>query len=400
MSAQDPSFCDYYYILQVHQNAEPEIVKSAYRRLAQMYHPDFNRDPQATSKMQLINQAYAVVSDPQKRRAYHSDWLRHHQRQDGHHAAQEASPAHAAHQALDRYFRCLLQEDWKRAYEMLTVKDQGLIPLADFCAWKDAVKALCQMGSYVIKLFTSYDRCTVDETEYEKVCVFSVFVTDRDHRTRKMNEETYTKYIVLDRNDWRVCLGYRELKTVTYKLRYLATQAPEMDPSFVVADTLLKYDKLTGFYSFRGLRECVEKEVARAKRFRNQYSLAVFSILPDGKLPGITDSEYLYMCLSDFAAGLGKTLRSIDCAARFSDGQLAVLLIGTDRYSARKASDRLARVEKGEGLRYTVESSITAYQGESAEDTLIRASHDASMRITVDNGLSKKYRIRINEQQV
>jgi hypothetical protein len=60
MGYPNQDFCDYYYILQVHHNAEPEIVKSAYRRLVQMNHPDHNPDPKAVSKMQLINQAYEV----------------------------------------------------------------------------------------------------------------------------------------------------------------------------------------------------------------------------------------------------------------------------------------------------------------------------------------------------
>lgn len=384
MSIQNQDFCDYYYILQVHQNAGPEIIKSAYRRLAQMHHPDFNPDPQATSKMQLINQAYEVISDPQQRRAYHSEWLRHYQKQEGPHDASKVNPDNAAQQSIDYYFRCLLQEDFVCAYNMLTAKDRGRVSLADFCEWKEAVKTLCQMGSYVIKPFRSYENHTVDEIPYKRVCIFSVFVTDRDNRTMNINEEAYTKYVVLHQNCWRVCLGYSEVKSITYKLKYLATQAPEMDPSLVYADTLLKYDKLTGFLSYRGFRECVEKEIARARRFRNRFCIAVFSIHPAGQIANITDSEYMYMCLANFAHELKKTLRSIDYAARFSDGRLAVLLIESDIFSARKAAARLIRsIKQGEGLNYRIESNITAYQGESADDTLRQASHDAIIQRTI-----------------
>lgn len=61
---------DYYAILQVHPEAEPEVVEAAYRRLARKYHPDVNSSPAATNYMSVLNEAYRVLSDPQKRADY------------------------------------------------------------------------------------------------------------------------------------------------------------------------------------------------------------------------------------------------------------------------------------------------------------------------------------------
>lgn len=61
---------DYYAILQVHPNAEPEVIEAAYRRLAAKYHPDVNPSPDATVRMQAINEAHRVLSDPARRAAY------------------------------------------------------------------------------------------------------------------------------------------------------------------------------------------------------------------------------------------------------------------------------------------------------------------------------------------
>ena len=67
---------DYYEILQIHPSAEPEIIEAAYRKLAQKYHPDANKDPAAGERMKKINLAHEVLSNPEKRKRYDSEWFR------------------------------------------------------------------------------------------------------------------------------------------------------------------------------------------------------------------------------------------------------------------------------------------------------------------------------------
>jgi len=62
---------DYYEVLGISRSASAEEIKKAYRRLARRYHPDVNRhDTDADEKFKQINEAYEVLSDPQKRRTY------------------------------------------------------------------------------------------------------------------------------------------------------------------------------------------------------------------------------------------------------------------------------------------------------------------------------------------
>ncbi len=61
---------DYYKILQVDPEAEPEVVTAAYRRLAAKYHPDVNRASDAEERMRALNQAYGVIGDATKRSDY------------------------------------------------------------------------------------------------------------------------------------------------------------------------------------------------------------------------------------------------------------------------------------------------------------------------------------------
>ena len=61
---------DYYEVLGIDRNASDEQVKAAFRKLAFEYHPDHNRDDGAEEKFKEVNEAYEVLSDPEKRDTY------------------------------------------------------------------------------------------------------------------------------------------------------------------------------------------------------------------------------------------------------------------------------------------------------------------------------------------
>src|ERR1051326_5262653 len=61
---------DYYAILQVRPGASPDEIHRAYRALALRHHPDRNPSPDAAITMARINEAYAVLCEPVRRRSY------------------------------------------------------------------------------------------------------------------------------------------------------------------------------------------------------------------------------------------------------------------------------------------------------------------------------------------
>src|SRR3990170_5383106 len=77
---------DYYEVLGVPRNANKDQVKDAYRKLAMQFHPDRNKTPEAEEKFKEISEAYAVLSDDEKKRQYdtlgHSGFDQRYTRED------------------------------------------------------------------------------------------------------------------------------------------------------------------------------------------------------------------------------------------------------------------------------------------------------------------------------
>ena len=70
-----PAIPTHYRNLRVSETASDKEIREAYRRLSKRYHPDFNPDnPEALRIMQMVNKAYAVLSDPEQRKR-HDAWI-------------------------------------------------------------------------------------------------------------------------------------------------------------------------------------------------------------------------------------------------------------------------------------------------------------------------------------
>jgi molecular chaperone DnaJ len=61
---------DYYAVLGIERGASDAEIKKAFRRLAQQWHPDVNTDPAAQERFKELNEAYQVLSDPERRQRY------------------------------------------------------------------------------------------------------------------------------------------------------------------------------------------------------------------------------------------------------------------------------------------------------------------------------------------
>jgi len=71
-------FNDYYSTLEISPQATQEEISLAYKKMAKKWHPDINQD-RTTVKMQLISEAYEVLKNPEKRKAYNTEYYNYFQ---------------------------------------------------------------------------------------------------------------------------------------------------------------------------------------------------------------------------------------------------------------------------------------------------------------------------------
>jgi curved DNA-binding protein len=103
-------FTDYYGVLGVSKNADQAAIKAAYRSLARTLHPDVNKDPAAGERFKKVNEANAVLGDPEKRAKYDrlgADWEQLEQRQE---FARRSGAAAAPPQGGDDFFETFFSD--------------------------------------------------------------------------------------------------------------------------------------------------------------------------------------------------------------------------------------------------------------------------------------------------
>ena len=141
---------DYYELLQISPNAEPDTIQRVYRLLAQRYHPD-NQDTGNAAKFRLIHEAYSVLSDPDARVKY--DVVHRHLQQDRWRLVSLATAASGSHD--DKAIR-LTVLDVLCAQRRVNPNNPGLFPAEiekltgvplehlEFCTWYLVQKRLIQ----------------------------------------------------------------------------------------------------------------------------------------------------------------------------------------------------------------------------------------------------------------
>ena len=371
------NFKDYYQILQVHYDASPDVIKAAYRKLCTLYHPDVSHNPNEDKRMLDINEAYSILSDPDKRTLYHKKWLNNRTLR-----SRNVYPAASfdgsltnisAKDVLDKFFHALLTKNWKNAYSCLTLEDQEKFSLEEFSAWKDAVNSCFEMQDYRISFYKNYQKCRLEGIVYPQVTEFAVIINDTDLQLSQTSQNISHKYVAYDGTSWKVCLGMHSLKQATLKFKLMAARRQNYDPVLLYNKAVSRNDPLTGLLSEKGFYDDAFKEIERHKRYNNPVTFAVFQIDSE-------KAERELYCLCQCASIIKTESRINDIIARLGNKQIICLFAETNEIQAAAAVNKfLQAIKQRQSEPFTVNAGIMQYNKvHSLEDTIFSISSNVS----------------------
>jgi len=358
---------DYYKILQVHFTAEQEVIEAAYKRLCKKYHPDIKEGKHSDEKMKQLNCAYAILGNRDKRAIYHAEWIKKSFKglmKDDFEAAINCEikekeveiEIDVACDLLEQYFLDLAAAKYEQAYMKLSEYNKKKVTIEDFIEWQECVSKVFKLGNFCIKFFKESQNYEISKVKYKKVREFCVNVRDKNVKTGKVSEETVSKYVLFENEEWHINLGYDELKSVIIKFKYLEKVRNPIDIEKEFNKVLLKMDTTTGLLNKDGFMEKAELEDLRSQRYGNVFSIGMIKIKASPQIEKL--------CVLNCAQLLNKSIRPTDIMGIWGESNIFVFLFTeTNGVNACNAVKKLHKILKEEiKMEFTLYGGVAEYR--------------------------------------
>jgi diguanylate cyclase (GGDEF)-like protein len=352
---------DYYRILQVHYLAEPEVIDSAYKRLARKYHPDVCKSPGSDAAMQQINEAYATLKDAKKRKRYDEELAARRENTapagKGRNAGKPAgadvgdesiAPARAV---LTGYFAHLKNKNFEKAYELITSADKSNITLEDFIKWQGNVSRIFQLQEYECKAGRAEDGSRPGGTGHGRAVEFIVSTVEHNTVMNRMEKDIIQKRVVLEKEGWRILVGYEDIRPHIARFEELNELKRAKSVIHEMIDLYSNIDHQTGLLNKKGFIEAAGREIYRHGRYNNKFSLLLIEM--NEFWEGNAGSGGLRQYSLEWTGRiLGDCFRSLDIAGRWEETGFIVLLPETDLNGGIKAAVKLSKLLEAKRLFY------------------------------------------------
>lgn len=373
------NFVDHYRVLQVHPEAEQEVVQGAYKRLCKKYHPDLNSSPQAQARIAAINAAYEVLGDAERRAVYHAEWRLRRAPAAMPPRPRTPSPVpqtgtpQACRLVFD-YFSHLSAGRYQDAFALVSETDKTHFSYGDFVEWQTSVSAIYELGPFSISLYKIHPGFRMEGRTRFLAEEYRVTVQEKNRKTGGVNEYAFTKYAVLERGLWRLYLGYRDL---TPLMAHFKVDSLTQEESLLLSrwERYIKTtDTVLGLPNRLGFEELLTPEIYRYKRYARPFTLAAFQVALPDRAAGAGQAARLLKYVGYL---LSRYVRSIDRVGYLDDSLFGVLLAETPRRSADSAVRRILRAVRKDlsscfDFDVHIQFGLAPYEGQSL-DAMLRA---------------------------
>ncbi len=290
---------DYYKILQVQHNAEPEVIKAAYINLSKKYHPDNNNLSMKEEKIKKLNRAYEILSNPVLREKYYN------KKKNKEIILKDNPDKRKIEETIYSYIYFLSKRLYEDAYALISEFDRYRIRLGDFIKWQSLVSEIFRIDDFI---------CEIKEYDPQiKSAKIKVEVKEYNLLMKREETDTFYKNIVFEKGSFRVHLGYSSIKGIVDKFASLVALKNNSSMINLTESTYCKKKE-----EFMIL---LQREQARYTRYGNQYSVIALTMKPKyiEKMEEITR----------------RYLRVLDFGCKWKENMYLIVLPETDEKNAK-----------------------------------------------------------------
>lgn len=376
---------DYYRILQVHSLAEPEVIESAYKRLAKKYHPDVSSEKNSDVRMKQINEAYEVLKDKDRRKEFDAELARRRNRtqdgKSGQNAESEDEDVSLGKAVLIRYFLYIKIKKFENAYELISSADKDKISPEVFIKWQSAVSRIYNLQDYDCKASKTERNVELNGSVYKRAIEFAVVTAEHNTVMNRLEKDVINKKVVLEKDGWRIFVGYEDVRPYIAKFEELNELLAAKAVINEIAGLFCNKDGLSGLFNEKGFVEQAEKEVWRSGRYGNVFSMMLLEI-GCNRAPIHNNGHELNRCFAEWAGQtLKDSFRKLDLVGRWGETRFIVLMPGTNLDGGLKAALKIKKVfetgklpYRGKDYKATISIGVDEFRG-SLEKTIERLNN-------------------------
>lgn len=347
---------DHYKILQVNFGAEKDDVTAAYRRLCKAYHPDLNPTPEAEEMMKRLNLAYAAVCEDQQTRE--STVKKRQQWKD-------MSMVRRAHDCVNNYFSALTSGDYAAAYELISDYDKAYVTLSSFCEWRKSVQRLFTMKEFNVSTTGTVVQHELSGSESAPAIRHIISIVEKNVVLQTTDSYNMLKMTILERDNWKVFLGYRDLNEIAKIFEDLSLRQEKGEMTRHWEQYCSTTCRELNMLNLSGLLSRANAELYRCRRYKQQMVIACFRVKV---ISPYAEKELNSELVEASAKAISEVLRETDIPAYLGNGVFAVLLVELRKKHAELITKRITNKLKNDvhrALRTSIlaECSYLQYEG-------------------------------------
>lgn len=361
----DKQFEDYFHILEVHVLARDEVIKVAYKRLCQLYHPDNGGNP---SYFQKIQDAYEVLIDPERKKAYFEKWKEFSLSQK---PFDEKIMTHTIYdyifsplkEIVNEYMFFIMNGDYEMAYSMISKYDKKRIFKKDFIHWQKLVGQVHQLMDFdcIIESFSNHYQLDNQNKLNNQVVSFKIKVIEMNMLMNQVEEDYFIRNLLFEDGEWKVLINDINIeKAITKYKKIIALNKKNKR----------KYHKQLSIYSERFSSKSVtistfidkcEYEHLRYKRYNRTYSILKIDI----KAHNMDAIHQIYN-----EKILEKNIRNLDVYCEYQPNLYLVLLPETNKEKAAIVENKLREILKNNNMNIKFDLKVTCKEVNEAHKTV------------------------------